>query len=265
MHKLAIIGNPVAHSLSPLIWHEFARQTGVELEYIRIEAPVAEFEQFAQSFFDSGGKAVNVTAPFKARAFTLAGAYNEHALGSQTANLLINTENGLVADNTDGLGLVADLLRLKLNLHSKNILIIGSGSVIHSVLSSLAAENPARIDLLMRDTSKLSEFQTKSNLIANYSSNTAYDLVINTTPNNPDNELFAKVNKLAPNALVYDMNYIVKQTLFMSVMELLNPQVTQANGIGMLIQQAKIGFKLVFGITPQVDHLYLLLQEKLNG
>jgi Shikimate 5-dehydrogenase len=112
MHKLAIIGNPVAHSLSPLIWHEFAQQTGIKLEYIKIEAPVEEFEQFVQDFFISGGKAVNITAPFKARAFALAKTHNQHALGSQTANLLINTDNGLDADNTDGVGLVADLSRL---------------------------------------------------------------------------------------------------------------------------------------------------------
>lgn len=265
MHKLAIIGNPVAHSLSPLIWHEFAQQTGVELEYIKIEAPVAEFEQFVQNFFSSGGKAVNITAPFKARAFALANTYNEHALGSKTANLLINTNTGLDADNTDGLGLVADLSRINLNLKDKNILIIGSGSVIYSVLSSLAAENPARIDLLMRDTSKLIEFQVKSSLIKAYSQDIAYDLVINTTPNNPANELFVSIKQLAVNALAYDMSYTAKQTLFMSVMEKLNPRVIQVNGIGMLIQQAKIGFQLVFGIMPEVERLYTLLQEKLNG
>lgn len=265
MHKLAIIGNPVAHSLSPLIWHEFAQQTGVELEYIKIEAPVAEFERFTQIFFSSGGKAVNITAPFKARAFALADVHNQHALGSQTANLLIKTDDGLAADNTDGLGLVADLSRLNLNLQSKNILIIGSGSVVYSVLSSLAAENPVRIDLLMRDTSKLVEFQAKSSLIKVYSKDIAYDLVINTTPNNPANELFVSIKQLAVNALAYDMSYTAKQTLFMSVMEQLNPQVIQANGIGMLIQQAKVGFQLVFGVMPDVDSLYTLLQEKLNG
>lgn len=55
MHKLAIIGNPVAHSLSPLIWHEFARQTGVELEYIKIEAPLDDFEQIVQDFLRLAG------------------------------------------------------------------------------------------------------------------------------------------------------------------------------------------------------------------
>lgn len=265
MHKLAIIGNPVSHSLSPLIWHEFAQQTGVELEYIKIEAPVTEFERRVQDFFSSGGKAVNITAPFKARAFALAKTHNQHALGSQTANLLINTNIGLEADNTDGLGLVADLSRLNLDLHGKNILIIGSGSVIYSVLSSLAVENPARIDLLMRDTSKLVEFESKSSLIKACSPDIAYDLVINTTPNNPANELFANIQQLSANALAYDMSYTAKQTLFMCAMEKLNSQVIQANGIGMLIQQAKVGFQLVFGIMPEVESLYTLLQEKLNG
>jgi Shikimate 5-dehydrogenase len=150
-------------------------------------------------------------------------------------------------------------------LHDKNILIIGSGSVIYSVLSSLAVENPARIDLLMRDTSKLVEFQVKSSLIKAYSQDIAYDLVINTTPNNPVNELFANIQQLAVNALAYDMSYTAKQTLFMGAMEKLNSQVIQANGIGMLIQQAKVGFQLVFGVMPEVENVYTLLQGKLNG
>ena len=265
MHKLAIIGNPVAHSLSPLIWHEFARQTGVELEYIKIEAPLDYFEQIVQDFFKAGGLAMNVTAPFKARAFALAKTHNPHALHSQTANLFINTPQGLNADNTDGLGLVADLKRLNLNLTGKNILIIGSGSVIYSVLSSLAAESPARIDLLMRNSAKLSEFQAKLNLIQAYSAEVVYDLVINTTPNNSENKLFNEIKHLAIGCLVYDMTYSASQTLFMHAMEQLNPQIIQANGIGMLIQQAKLGFYLVFGIMPEVENLYPLLQGKLNG
>lgn len=67
MYKLAVIGNPIAHSLSPLIWSEFARQCEIELEYNKICAPIDDFEHVVRDFFASGGHALSVTAPFKSR------------------------------------------------------------------------------------------------------------------------------------------------------------------------------------------------------
>ena len=257
MYQLAVIGNPIAHSKSPQIWHEFGRQCGVPLEYNRICAPLESFEEEVARFFAEGGRALSVTAPFKARAFQLAQLHNLHTLGSQTANHLIRQADGqILADNTDGLGLVADLQRLGFNCRGKNILILGSGSVIHSVLSSLLAEQPAQLDLLMRNPRKLAEFSTHSSLLNLYCADCRYDLVINTTPNSDDNQLFAAVEQLAPTALAYDMIYNAAATRFMLRMAELAPAGRQSNGLGMLIQQAKVAFELVFGQIPDVEPLY---------
>lgn len=265
MYKLAVIGNPIAHSLSPLIWSEFAHQCEIELEYNKICAPIDDFEHVVRDFFASGGHALSVTAPFKSRAYALANRHNSHTLLSQTANHLIARDGLLLADNTDGIGLVADLHRMGRNLKSKNILIIGSGSVIYSVLSSLEAEAPKRIDLLMRDSSKLDDFIQKSRLVDAYDAVVSYDIVINTTPNIAENTLFSQVKQLSAHALVYDMIYTAKQTLFLKAMEQVNADITQANGLGMLIQQAAAAFTLIFAKSPNIDALYPLLQEKMNG
>ena len=123
----------------------------------------------------------------------------------------------LLADNTDGIGLVADLRRMGRILKDKNILIIGSGSVIYSVLSSLEAEAPERIDLLMRDSSKLDDFVQKSRLVDAYDAKVSYDIVINTTPNVAENTLFKSkwAKRLSTHALAYDMIYTAKQTMFL--------------------------------------------------
>lgn len=265
MYKLAVIGNPIAHSLSPLIWSEFAHQCAIELEYSKICAPIDDFEHVVRDFFASGGYALSVTAPFKARAYSLANQHNPHTLLSQTANHLIAKKDLLLADNTDGIGLVADLRRMGRVLKDKNLLIIGSGSVIYSVLSSLEAEAPKRIDLLMRDSSKLDDFIQKSHLVDAYAPEISYDLVINTTPNTPENTLFSQVKQLSTHALAYDMIYTARQTMFLKAMEQLNAEITQTNGIGMLIQQAAAAFSLIFNQTPDVDPLYPLLQDKMNG
>lgn len=264
MLKLAVIGNPIAHSLSPLIWQTFAADLGLTLQYDKLFSEIDTFEHNVTEFFASGGLALNVTAPFKARAFAYANQHNHHSVGCQTANLLINKNGVIVADNTDGVGLIDDFRYQGVNLSGKNILIIGNGSVIHSVLSSLELEAPTRIDLLMRNWDNLAAFENRSALLAAYDEDVVYDVIINTTPSTPENDLFAKIRHIATDAIAYDMIYTAKQTLFLHAMQDLNQQVKQSNGIGMLIQQAKVGFNILFNQMPQVAHLYPLLQAKFN-
>lgn len=265
MYKLAVVGNPIAHSLSPVIFAEFAKETGISLDYQRICAPIDEFESIVNNFFATGGHALNITAPFKSRAYAMANKHLEHTIIPQTANVLIKDKQLLLADNTDGLGLVADLRRNNISLKAKNILILGSGSVIFSVLHSLELEHPARIDLLMRNREKLEEFMSKSAIIDEYEPSLAYDLIINTTPNTPDNQLFFQVKNINQDACVYDMIYTANKTIFMQQMEKINPEIIMLNGLGMLIQQAKFGFQRMFDIELSVDSLYPLLQGIINA
>lgn len=262
MYQLAVIGNPIEHSLSPLIWQTFAKDLNIQLVYNKIHAEIDDFESVVNSFFVSGGTSLSVTAPFKARAFALSNQHNHNAVACQTANLLINKNGMIIADNTDGVGLLDDLRYKGIDIGNKNILMIGNGSVIHSVLNSLVDARPARIDLLMRNWDNLGQFQDRADIINAYDSDIAYDVIINTTPNTPQNDLFQQIRKISQTSIAYDMIYTAKQTLFLRTMEQLYPNVIQANGIGMLIHQAKVAFDTVFGVTPEVEHLYLILQEQ---
>lgn len=284
MYQLALVGNPIAHSLSPVIFAEFGRQTGISLDYQLICSPIDDFEHVVRDFFAKGGHALNVTAPFKSRAYALASRHQPQTQLSGTANVLVKSQspveeyktdnkstfsfsNELVADNTDGLGIVADFEYHKISLNNKNILIIGSGSVVFSILPSLEKAKPKRIDLLMRDWDKLDQFLVKSYLIDEFSADIDYDIVINTTPNNPDNQLFSQINQLSADACLYDMNYTAKETLFMQQVAANNPNLNlnKLNGLGMLIQQAKYGFHAMFGVyPPQIDELYPLLAERIH-
>ena len=265
MYQLGVFGNPIAHSLSPRIFTEFGNETGIPLKYDKICVAIDHFEEEVRRFFANGGYALNITAPFKARAFTLANTHAVATLLSETANILLKTKDGIHADNTDGIGLVADLTRNKVQLQGKNILILGSGSVIFSILASLEKEQPARIDLLMRNMDKLDEFMFKSKLVDEFSNDIIYDLVINTTPNTPDNQLFKQFYKLAPDACAYDMAYTAPETLFMQTLANCQPGIKVINGLGMLIQQARYGFNCMFNIYPPVDQLYPLLNGILHG
>ncbi len=260
MQQLAVVGNPIEHSRSPQIWQQFASECNIELSYGKIFSPLDDFEHLVSEFFKNGGLAVNVTAPFKSRAYTLANTHHHDAMIAKSANLLLLKDDLIVAYNTDGIGLVNDITRRGFSLADKKILILGSGSVIHSVIPALEAAKPQCIDLLMRNWDKLDDFVSVSRLIDEYDPEQAYDIVINTTPNTTDNPLFAQVAVLNDGALIYDMIYTADETLFMQSMKKVAPSIIAVNGLGMLIEQAAAGFEIVFGIMPPTAKTYQLLQ-----
>src|SRR3954471_7175937 len=102
MDRYVVIGNPVAHSLSPAIHARFAQATRQALEYATLLVPAGEFDSHVQAFFDAGGRGANVTLPFKVDAFALAIRASERASLAGAANFLVASDEGVVADNTDG-------------------------------------------------------------------------------------------------------------------------------------------------------------------
>ena len=109
--RYAVIGNPIAHSKSPQIHAAFARQTGQDIEYTRLLAPLDGFRGTVESFRAAGGKGANVTVPFKLEAFDLADEVSQRAKDAQAANFLSFEDGRIRADNTDGAGLTRDIYR----------------------------------------------------------------------------------------------------------------------------------------------------------
>ena len=134
--RYAVIGNPIAHSKSPAIHAEFARATGQDIDYTRLEAPLDAFAAAVERFRDSGGKGLNVTLPFKSEAFRLCARVSERARLSQVVNTL-RFEDAF-GDNTDGVGLVRDVSdNLGLPLTGKAVLLLGAGGAAQGVVSAL--------------------------------------------------------------------------------------------------------------------------------
>ncbi|MBL8532458.1 MAG: shikimate dehydrogenase, partial [Betaproteobacteria bacterium] len=102
--RYAVIGNPIAHSKSPLIHAEFARQTGQDIVYERLLGPLGQFRETVESFRREGGCGLNVTLPFKLDAFEYAGRRTERAQAAGAVNTLRFDADGVLGDNTDGAG-----------------------------------------------------------------------------------------------------------------------------------------------------------------
>lgn len=154
MNYYGVFGNPIAHSKSPLIHRLFAEQTGQQISYEPLLAALDGFPEAVTQFFKAGSGA-NVTVPFKEQAFVLADQLSERALRAKAVNTLKKLADGrLLGDNTDGAGLVNDLLNNQVELAKKNILILGAGGAVRGVLEPLLAQHPAEVCIANRTVEK---------------------------------------------------------------------------------------------------------------
>jgi len=266
--KYAVIGNPIAHSKSPLIHAAFAQQTRQNMSYEAIQAPVdGGFAGVLERLIQRGYKGVNVTVPFKFDALVFAakrGTVNPRAAKARASNtLLFNGDGGLVADNTDGVGLVNDITQnLKFDIQGKKILLLGSGGAAFGVLQPLVSVNPSIIVISNRTFAKAEDAAKVLAEIIDTSKNDTvcmakrfedlddlrFDLVINSTSTGlTDSVLPIPDTVFARDCLAYDMMY-GRETPFMAQARRNGAQV--ADGLGMLVEQAAEAFYLWRGVHP---------------
>ncbi|HJP98718.1 MAG TPA: shikimate dehydrogenase, partial [Rhodanobacteraceae bacterium] len=137
--RFAVFGHPVAHSLSPRLHALFATQTGIDLEYVALDASTEDFQSAVAAFFERGGRGANVTLPHKARAFGLADACTAAAARLGVANVLTRLPNGgIEADSNDGAGMLADLrARCGVDPRGSDVLPLGAGGAARAAAWAL--------------------------------------------------------------------------------------------------------------------------------
>lgn len=268
--KYAVIGNPIAHSKSPLIHADFAQQTGQEMSYEAILAPIDGFDATVNALMAKGYKGLNVTVPFKFDALRFAsgrGKVNVFAATAGASNtLILDGVNGVVADNTDGVGLVNDIAKnLKFDLCNKKVLVLGSGGATFGVLQPLAEASPALIVIANRTFTKAEEAArrlieivqaSRSNVLSMAKrfeelDGMQFDLIINSTSAGlTDSVLPIPDSIFAEGCLAYDMMY-GRETPFMVQARRNGAQV--ADGLGMLVEQAAEAFYLWRGVRPDTQ------------
>lgn len=254
------MGNPVAHSKSPLIHAEFARQTGQRIEYTAIQVEPGGFEQAVGNFHANGGAGLNVTVPFKQDAYRYATQCSERAELAQAANTLVFENNAVYADNTDGVGLVRDLEQnIGVTIKGKRILILGAGGAVQGVLGPLLGEAPAAVAIVNRNVDKAFTLKQRylafGNVLAcgygELDRHDAYDMVINGTSAGISGELPPISNNIiSGDSVCYDMFYAAKDTAFVAWAK--EQGASHAyDGLGMLVEQAAESFFLWRGKRPE--------------
>lgn len=257
----AVIGNPIEHSKSPVIHHAFAELTHQDIQYECVLAPLDNFAGTVHTLIAQGFKGANVTVPFKLEAFALAQRLTERAQDAGAVNTLIFTQEGIIGDNTDGVGLVRDITEnLGVSIKGKRVLLIGAGGASEGVLHPLLAAQPELLIITNRTLDKalnmVKRVEARDEML--YVSVNAhafddlagqqFDIVINATSAGlTDSQLPLPEDIFASGALAYDMMY-GRVTPFMAFAHQHGASVV--DGLGMLIEQAAEAFYLWRGVRP---------------
>ncbi|MDY7577537.1 shikimate dehydrogenase [Herbaspirillum sp. RTI4] len=272
MDLYAVVGNPVAHSKSPEIHAAFAAQTGESMRYERLLAPLDGFAATLQQWRADGGKhskGVNVTLPFKLEAYALATELSPRAQRAGAVNTLLFDGERIFGDNTDGAGLVADIVRnAGVTLDGKRILLLGAGGAARGALLPLLVGRPRQLVIANRTADKAaqlaSQFAADGPIDAcDYAAlEGTFDLIINAT----SASLAGAVPPLppevfGPSTLAYDMMYASQPTAFMQFASGHGAQVR--DGLGMLVEQAAEAFLLWRGVRPQTEEIFTRLRSSL--
>lgn len=266
--KYGVVGNPIAHSLSPKIHTEFAKLTQQDLIYDKYLVELEEFEPAILKFQQQGIKGLNITAPFKERAYAICNELSIRAQYAKAVNTLKFSMNGIISgDNTDGFGLIKDVtINHRFSLTDKSILLIGAGGAARSLIKSLVDANPKQLVITNRTFDKaiklVAEFKQKLNhasIVAKPFSEliTAYDCIINATSAGlTDDQLELPRSLVHSNACCYEMVY-GKQTSFLNWASQQNAKLI-LDGFGMLVEQAAESFFIWRGVRPSTKSLYIL-------
>ncbi|MDA8382638.1 MAG: shikimate dehydrogenase [Betaproteobacteria bacterium] len=257
-----VIGHPISHSKSPRIHAEFARQTGQDLDYVALDAPLDGFVPAVLDFRAHGGRGLNVTVPFKEAAYRLCATRTERAQAAGAVNTLSLSPEGIAGDNTDGAGLVRDLQQnLGFPLKGMRICLLGAGGAARGVLKPLLLEAPSRLLLVNRTPAKARALQAAAGhpqtLGAGGFDDLAgerFDLVINATAASLADELPPLPEDLfAQGAAAYDMMY-GRETPFLRFARAHGAGLA-ADGIGMLVEQAAESFFIWRRVRPSTRAL----------
>lgn len=257
--QYAVVGHPVAHSLSPFIHSLFARQTGQSLVYRLMDVAPEQFIERVREFFATGGRGVNITVPHKTRAMTLASELTERARLAGAVNTLAARHDGtLLGDNTDGAGLVQDLsVNLGVQLKQRDILLIGAGGAARGVIAPLLAREPRRIAIANRTAERAAALAAVFAGLGAVEGGgfgalggQAFDLIINATSASLTGELPAvPAAAFGPDTFCYDMAYGRGDTPFVRWARELGCR-HAVPGWGMLVEQAAESFRLWRGVRP---------------
>ena len=272
--RYAVFGNPVKHSKSPVIHTAFAAQCGQNMQYRAVRVELGGFADAARGFFAGGGAGLNITVPFKEEAFRFAERLTDRAMRAGAVNTLSRCEDGCIeGDNTDGIGLVRDIVaNLGWRVQGRRLLILGAGGAARGVLEPLLRENPRELLIVNRTPERAEQLVHEFSDIAPLAGggyallgDRQFDLVVNATSASLAGELpDLPSSLLTEHSCCYDLVYGAEPTPFMR-WAALHAAWAVADGLGMLVEQAAQSFYIWRRVRPETQSVIRQLRESMES
>ena len=261
-----LLGQPVAHSVSPEMHNESFRYHGLDYVYLAFDVAPEQFEAAVDGLITFNARGWNCTMPHKRRMFERVDKLSKEAELIGAVNTVIQKEGKLFGENTDGKGFVTALKNSGETLDKKNVTILGAGGAARAIAVECALNGAAHINIINRSIEKGEELasliQMKTDSSAkylNWKNNMAIpsdtDILINATsigfsPNVTDKPDI-DYTSITPEMCVCDVIFNPAETIFLkSAAENGAKTIT---GLGMLVQQAALNFTLWTGVEAPVD------------
>ncbi|MGI4816512.1 MAG: shikimate dehydrogenase [Janthinobacterium lividum] len=258
---IALFGNPVNHSLSPMIHGNFSKEIKINYNYNSFLCNKSNFFSTVIDFFNNNGLGCNITVPFKRISFDIPNQYTKIVKISGSINVLKKiSDNNILGDNTDGIGLIYDLKRLRYIKKNYLVLLLGSGGAAYSIVYHLLKEQCSvcvlnrtvnYASILVNKFKHLGDIFVFSDDMDNYK----FDLIINATSCSLYNiSPFFPKNLVCSRTKCYDISYSTTNTLtpFLHLCRLLGSRYI-SDGLGMLVAQAAYSCYSWFNVLPDIE------------
>lgn len=260
LDRYGVMGHPVSHSKSPVIHKLFAEQTHQEMVYELLDVPPDKLDTAVRQFQRSGGRGLNITVPHKARVVRLVDELSEEASIAGAVNTLVIEPERIVGHNTDGIGLVRDLIaNWDFSVGGKRILVLGAGGATQGILGPLLELSPELLVIANRTVDKAQALadhfgtlgEVKAVRFGDMRDGETFDLIINATSAGLHGETppFPRTAIDRRKTACYDLAYALSTTPFIAWAQQMDAARTRS-GWGMLIEQAAESFRLWRGVMP---------------
>ena len=262
--RYAVIGNPVGHSLSPRIHATFAEETGEDIEYGKLEAPVGGFAGAAQGFFEGGGKGLNVTVPFKLDAWRWVDSHAAAAAVSGAVNTIVVIGADNHGCNTDGIGLVRDLAgNLGWDLHGARTLVLGAGGATQGVVEPLKQAGTVGLTIANRTRARAETLAARFGIASAGLDDvgSGWDVIVNGTSAGIAGVGALVAPEVVAGSRCYDMFYALDGPTPFCRWASGHGASAVSDGLGMLIEQAAEAFFLWRRVRPKTAGVSPLLRS----
>ena len=263
MKKFLVIGNPIEHSLSPTLHNYWIKNSGIDAIYEKQKLNENELEQITLRVKEKKIDGINVTVPFKKSIIPFLDELSIEAKSTQSVNTIYLKDNKVIGHNTDIVGFETSIKKSKYNLVNKEVLILGAGGVVPSIIFALKKMKVSKITISNRTKEKAENLKKLFNNIEiiEWGVVPNFDMIINATSVGlkKEDNINLDLSSISKNRFFYDVIYNPKETSFLKIGKNLGNIIL--NGKLMFIYQALSAFNIWHGIKPDIDENVIKLLD----